>query len=124
MQVQTLVPNASMPQGTQQSCVQVVVQLELSQPDVQAPEPRVSGFTFVQSPVVQVPGLAAQIPTPPLLPAVPELPPCEPGVLPPAPVTFVEPPDPPALFAEEHAENTKLCASRAATPRGIQNFVS
>jgi len=113
-----------MPHGTQQSCVQVVVQLELSQPDVQAPLPRVSGFAFEQSPVVQVPGLFGQIPTPPLLPAVPELPPCAPAMLPPPPVTFVEPPAPPLLFADEHAENTKLCASRAATPRGIQTFLT
>lgn len=125
IQVQTFVPAASMPQVTQQSCVQGVVQLELSQPDVQAPLPRVSGFAFEQSPVEQVPGLFAQIPAPvPLLPAVPELPPCAPVVLPPVPVTFVVPPVPPALFAEEHAESAKLCASRAATPRGNQSFLS
>jgi hypothetical protein len=49
IQVQILVPAPSMPQVTQQSCEQGVVQFELSHVEVQAPVPTASGFAFVQS---------------------------------------------------------------------------
>jgi hypothetical protein len=112
-QRQVLVPAASMPQVTQQSCVHGLPQLTLWQSDAQAPPACESGLSAAQ---VQLPGCAAQT-MPPVAPAVPELPPVPLDVPPPVPVTTpVEPPVPVAVLAEEHAKNTKLCTSRAATP--------
>jgi hypothetical protein len=110
-QAQNFVPSWSMPQVTQQSWVQFLPQLTLWQSAAQAPPGSESGFGPVQ---VQLPGYIVQIPTPPPAPVVP---------LPPVPAPVEPPvPDDDAGEDDEHAKNTKLCATSAATPRVLNWF--
>ena len=115
VQVQVLMPVASMPHETQQFCVQILPQLTLWQSEAQAPPATESGLSAKQS---QLPGCAVQSDVGAAEPPMPlDVDPPAPVAAPPAPVpTPVEPPVPVAVLAEEHAKNTKLCASKAATP--------